>query len=433
MKKILFTLFSFIAFCGGAWADGPEITIEEVDVILGNTGTLLVNLNPNGEQCRDLQIDITIPEGFEFVSWAKGTGVEHSLGNSNVDTPAGLTGTTKRFVLSDNGGALLPEGNIIKIVIKDDDTDHEVGQTFDGAATTVILSANIVVDGQANGVKDFKFNKIPFTVKVVEAAIQLYEDFVSTEDVESQIEAYEGDVRVHRSLKAGQWNTIILPFAMNEQQIMDCFGEDVQLADLQEVVLSENKKSLAFNFTSVSPLAMVEHHPYIIKTEGIGDIDAETGFKAANVVMSKHMEQVKVGKQYIDVETAPYVVVGAESDGNYFDGTYEMKDITSGDDGCFFAYLAGNKFYYLKENVSTTVKAFRGYFELSELEDFMAGAGANLAFFVDDDLITGVDGITTSAGTVEGVYDLQGRKVSNDLNSLKKGVYIIDGKKVVIK
>lgn len=35
-----------------------------------------------------------------------------------------------------------------------------------------------------------------------------------------------------------------------------------------------------------------------------------------------------------------------------------------------------------------------------------------------------------------GVYDLQGRKMkieNNDLNSLQKGVYIIDGKKVTIK
>ena len=457
MKKILFTLLSFIVFCGGAWAaDGPEITIEEVDVVIGKTGTLLINLNPNDEQCRDLQIDVTIPEGFEFVSWAKGPGVEHSLGKNEVDTPSGLTGSTIRLVLSDNGGALLPEGDILKIVVKDKG-NHEEGQTFSGAATTVILSANIVEnDGTPNGVKDFKFSSIPFTVKIVEDAFHLYEDFVATEEVSSQIEAYEGDVRVHRSLKAGQWNTIVLPFAMNEQQMIDCFGSDVQLGEYMGSTMGtvkvpdgkdeegkpkyKNILSLNLQFTSVTSRAIEPHHPYIIKTSSKGDIDAATGFKVVNTTMSKYTEQVNVGTprqpKWIDMEMAPYLVVGDDA----FDGTYEMIEVSSYSDGqsaYYFAYLASNKFYYLDVNESATVKGFRGYFEIPNLEEWISvrnASGANINIFVDDDQVTGIEGITTSVPTVaEGVYDIQGRKVSNDLKSLKKGVYIIDGKKVVIK
>ncbi len=457
MKKILFTLLSFIVFCGGAWAaDGPEITIEEVDVVIGKTGTLLINLNPNGEQCRDLQIDVTIPEGFEFVSWAKGPGVEHSLGKNEVDTPSGLTGSTIRLVLSDNGGALLPEGDILKIVVKDKG-NHEEGQTFSGAATTVILSANILQDdGTPNGVKDFKFSNIPFTVKIVEDAYHLYEDFVATEEVSSQIEAYEGDVRVHRSLKAGQWNTIVLPFAMTEQQVIDCFGDDVQLGEYSGSSMGylqvrdgkdeEGKPkyksvlSLNLQFSSVTPRAIEAHKPYIIMTESIGDIDAETGFKVVNTSMSKYTEQVQIGTrppyQYMDMEVPPYAVAGDD----VFEGTYEMRSITSIGTGAYptyYAYLSGNKFYYLDNGESAEVKGFRGYFYIPNLIEWISvknGAGANVNIFVDDDQVTGIDGITTSIpAAAEGVYDIQGRKVSNDLKSLKKGVYIIDGKKVVVK
>lgn len=457
MKKILFTLLSFIVFCGGAWAaDGPEITIEEVDVVIGKTGTLLINLNPNGEQCRDLQIDVTIPEGFEFVSWAKGPGVEHSLGKNEVDTPSGLTGSTIRLVLSDNGGALLPEGDILKIVVKDKG-NHEEGETFSGAATTVILSANILQDdGTPNGVKDFKFSSIPFTVKIVEDAFHLYEDFVATEEVSSQIEAYEGDVRVHRSLKAGQWNTIVLPFAMNEQQIFECFGEDVQLgeylgSDMSTIQVKSGKDadgktlykdvlSLKLQFASITTPAIEAHKPYIIKTGSIGDIDAEIGFKVVGTVMSKYTERINIGStirpKWVDQEMPPYVVAGDD----VFNGTYEMTTVESYDDGqakYFYAYLSGNKFYYLALGESAEVKGFRGYFAIPNLEEWISvrnGSGANVNIFIDDDQVTGIDGVTIpNLAGAEGVYDIQGRKVSNDLKSLKKGVYIIDGKKVVIK
>ena len=42
---------------------------------------------------------------------------------------------------------------------------------------------------------------------------------------------------------------------------------------------------------------------------------------------------------------------------------------------------------------------------------------------------TGIDKVKAENGKVKTVYDLQGRKVENPTN----GVYIINGKKVVIK
>ena len=39
------------------------------------------------------------------------------------------------------------------------------------------------------------------------------------------------DVRVKRTIKAGDWNTICLPFAMTEEQCKAAFGDDVELAD----------------------------------------------------------------------------------------------------------------------------------------------------------------------------------------------------------
>lgn len=81
------------------------------------------------------------------------------------------------------------------------------------------------------------------------------------------------------------------------------------------------------------------------------------------------------------------------------------------------------------------MKGFRGWFDIEEMVKFIknVSSNANMNLFVDDEQITGIDGIPTSVPAAKGVYDLQGRKVSNELQSLKKGVYIIDGKKVVVK
>jgi hypothetical protein len=48
----------------------------------------------------------------------------------------------------------------------------------------------------------------------------------------------------------------------------------------------------------------------------------------------------------------------------------------------------------------------------------------------NSDGTTGVDRMGKHVMNVNGVYDLQGRKLS-PLTSLKKGIYIINGKKVV--
>ena len=62
-------------------------------------------------------------------------------------------------------------------------------------------------------------------------------------------------------------------------------------------------------------------------------------------------------------------------------------------------------------------------------------SAANVNYFVDEEQATEIVGLTTGQGAVDAVYDLQGRqvKVDGDLNSLQKGVYIVNGQKVTVK
>ena len=56
-----------------------------------------------------------------------------------------------------------------------------------------------------------------------------------------------------------------------------------------------------------------------------------------------------------------------------------------------------------------------------------SGSSAPLRMVFDDD--TSIEAISQDAAEQEGIYDLQGRKV----NQPSRGLYIVNGKKVMIK
>ena len=98
-------------------------------------------------------------------------------------------------------------------------------------------------------------------------------------------------------------------------------------------------------------------------------------------------------------------------------------------------------FYLSGSNSSngTSLKATPGkaYLQVSENEakDPSSAALARSFVFGGGNETTGIEGITIMGtdvqrhGTIEGIFDLQGRKISNPT----KGIYIKNNKKVVIK
>ena len=102
-------------------------------------------------------------------------------------------------------------------------------------------------------------------------------------------------------------------------------------------------------------------------------------------------------------------------------GTYHAGDAIPAD-GLF---LSGNKFWY--STGATIIKAFRAYFEFIEV---LSGvAEAKVRFMVDEDAAA-IEGITPDMEN--GVwYTLDGRQLNG--KPTEKGVYIVDGKKVLIK
>ena len=76
------------------------------------------------------------------------------------------------------------------------------------------------------------------------------------------------------------------------------------------------------------------------------------------------------------------------------------------------------------------MKAFRGYFDLTDILTVVENANVKLQISIDDEptSVNNIQVVNTNGAT----FTIDGKKISNTKN-LPKGVYIIDGKKVAIK
>ncbi len=136
----------------------------------------------------------------------------------------------------------------------------------------------------------------------------------------------------------------------------------------------------------------------------------------------------------------------ASSDENHLVATPAEAQTVTAETGCKLYRLTYNKAekkeglgFYLGVDDGKSLKATPGkaYLQVSENEakDPSSAALARSFVFGGGNETTGIEGITIMGtdvqrhGTIEGIFDLQGRKISNPT----KGIYIKNNKKVIIK
>ena len=203
--------------------------------------------------------------------------------------------------------------------------------------------------------------------------------------------AASANVLVKRMLRAGEWSTIVLPFAMNKAQVKDAFGNDVHVADFTGCTTSGDARVV--NFQTVE--SMEANHPYIIK-------------------VTKDVSSFKVNSVSIEPVTTPTVTCS----GGSFIGTY-VADTTIPAGSVF---LSDNKFWNATASTLKS-KAYRGYFTLD-------GAPAS-RILLSVDGTTGLNDVVRQAGESASayIYNLNGQRTSQPM----KGVYIVNGRKEVVR
>ncbi|MBR1668118.1 MAG: hypothetical protein IJ693_07555 [Bacteroidaceae bacterium] len=222
------------------------------------------------------------------------------------------------------------------------------------------------------------------------------------------------DVRVKRTIKAGDWGTIVLPFNMSEEQVKEAFGEDVLLADFTSWSSEEDEEGnimgIEVDFTEIHEIEA--NHPCLIK-------------------VSSTISEFTVDGVDIEAEDEPTVQVGKKkAERGYLTGTYVANTFVPEDN----LFLSGNHFYY--STGATKMKAFRAYFEFADVLASVESSSAKIRFSVSEaeekEEVTGLSGRSAESRAGTGVFTLQGMPLGGKtVDELPKGVYVVDGKKVV--
>ena len=414
MKKLIISfLMLCIGYAGITRAANTDISgidnviyISPFSVAQGTQVNLSFKMK-NTASIRGFQFDLYLPDGMTVVKSSKGR-IQGAL-------------TEARLPEEDEHDLTFSEqaDGAIRFLCSSQYDETFTGNDGEIASLTVSVAADMPLGNHPILLK---------TMKLTETDISR---FYETEQVESTVTviaaqnsrvildensttaptASDGaiDVRVRRTINAGSWSTICLPFAMTEAQTKDVFGNDVQLGDFTGYTATKNGDNvvgITVNFSTAT--SIVENHPYIIKVSS-----PVTEFTVDNVSINpeeKPRVEYKSGKKFLSA----------------FVGTYVADFDFYNDAGDYYPlFLSGNKFYYATE-YTQHMKGFRAYFAFND--NLPEAEGNSVKMFVDiSGEETGIENLNANDNLNNTIYDLSGRSV----NKAQKGVYIVNGKKVL--
>ena len=212
------------------------------------------------------------------------------------------------------------------------------------------------------------------------------------------------NVTLKRTMQAGMWNTICLPFDLDQTKITTAFGDGVKVAQLDR-----NSTGTTLSFKNVD--AIKATIPYLIKPS---EVKTSNEYVFENV----NIDAANVSP-YLDSTKSDFA----------FKGIYNMVDITTDvtelGTGYKAAFLGANNTVFGARQ-GTNMKGFRAYFAIpnsvkaSELRVVIDGTATS---------IKNIDSEVVESNAP--VYNLQGQRV--DANNLTPGIYVKAGKKFVVK
>lgn len=243
--------------------------------------------------------------------------------------------------------------------------------------------------------------KIIVTVEVPKAKNYTLDE-TKTDNV---IETYENaNVTLQRTLSKDYWNTFCVPFALDAEQVTQYFGEGTQLRTYEGYC----NNNIVY-FATVDNIEAGK--PYIMKPGNA-------------VVQNPTFEGVSMVATGLDKKGNPQAVGDAST--VQMKGIYNQIELKADQTELFLG--DNDLFYYPLDDIDArTIGGLRAYFIVPQGTDIKK-------------LRANLDGTPTSLGTIfdteesnAPVYNLQGQCVGNSLHALKSGIYIQNGKKVVVK
>lgn len=207
-------------------------------------------------------------------------------------------------------------------------------------------------------------------------------------------ESVAGEVTLKRTLSTEKWNTFVVPFQITNDELKNAFGDGVAVAEYSESV--EGTES-TISFTKMATPEIMPNKPVLLKPSSVSNTNE---YVFAN-------RTVATGE--------------AKASGTNFDfvGTYTPTTyITTGN---YYFYNGG--IYKSASDNGTYVNGTRAY-----IKDKTSSARI-VKFVIDDEEAASIDGVEFTGNENGKLFNLAGQ----ELKKAQKGIFIQNGKKVVIK
>ena len=324
-----------------------------------------------------------------------------NYGKNTVTFKNSSIGTTiRKITIEGYGYQNSSSQNAVKLTVKVGGTSYKCNSMETGEFTTTNAAHDFT--GSSKGEIEISIENTLGNKGMYIRSISIeYDDLELSESdatLPSTNTSYD-KVTLTRSMTAGKWSTLCLPFALTSEEIVENFGAGALVKTLSGVTVTEG----VFNLSFEDATTIAAGTPYLVKaTKNVTTITANTsGGVAVNTTLSETATTVSDGDNSIT-----------------FQGHFGTQPVAAGN------YIIKDNKFYVVGNSGTTNKGYRGYFTI-------AGPNANKvkALNLDED-VTGIKIVQEPEQENNTMYDLQGRVIKNpQLGHL----YIMQGKKYLNK
>ena len=391
----------------------------EYDIII-NGGKVTVDANGDGYGIVAYNYDVCINGGTVTVKNTK-YGIDTYYGTIKINDGV-ITITDAQYGLyagddniEINGGKIIANGSKkgmyayydISLAWNKTDDFITTSNVYSDYGTVYVSSKNFT-DGTSIYNSTTPSATLGALTDVTLSPLAVFEDGADNTSAISALDGEKIAIAINgRTLKAGHWNSICLPFDLDADQIAASFGEGAVVKTLDSY--SNNGSTLTIGFADVT--AINAGAPYIVYIPA-GAAIVNPIFK--DVTINK-VDPFTKGMARTNITNILFV-------GRYSPYTFS-NDRTK-------LFLQNDQLYYPNAD-GVTINAFRAFFVLDggEAPDV---ASANIIIDWGDEETTGVTSMEDGRSLMEdGWYTLQGVKLDDKPSA--PGIYINNGRKIAIQ
>ncbi len=266
-------------------------------------------------------------------------------------------------------------------------------------------------------------------------------------------------ITLNRTFKQGQWTTLTLPFNLTQTEVEQIFGKGTQILVFEDAITNGTKLHIKFFYHEIQNI--LPGYPYLIKPTLVKDDNGTamttketstdnapiytidntesekpilTSFtvydKAINPNIEQHEFTAISGENYVAKGTPDYCTQALSGVEGGFCKQYEEGDlfISEGNGKLYISkgssYGKGYRSYIDGPESSATKTLSLSFSGVEDGEDDGTTTEISVAELADD---------VIEAFGIKGVYNLNGQKVAETTRNLPAGIYVVNGRKVVVK